>query len=191
MSEKPTVTIPDLHHVEIQTTIHVPIGDREICVTTTSEYDQVNREVNLPPFHLCAAHIERLVPTCSADGADLERLDIYIYPDNALRCGSKKRFQKLLMAMTTYGRNDAAAATANNRDYWTCHGLKQSESYQLKWLRVIFPEDKFTIDFPSPVDNAPLKTKDFAYKHFMGKIAAENLWREYEKERLNRKEEHK
>lgn len=39
MSEKPTVTIPDLHHVEIQTTIHVPIGDREICVTTTSEYD--------------------------------------------------------------------------------------------------------------------------------------------------------
>lgn len=23
MSEKPTVTIPDLHHVEIQTTIHV------------------------------------------------------------------------------------------------------------------------------------------------------------------------
>lgn len=120
MSEKPTVTIPDLHHVEIQTTIHVPIGDREICVTTTSEYDQVNREVNLPPFHLCAAHIERLVPTCSADGADLERLDIYIYPDNA-----------------------------------------------------------------------PLKTKDFAYKHFMGKIAAENLWREYEKERLNRKEEHK
>lgn len=45
MSEKPTVTIPDLHHVEIQTTIHVPIGDREICVTTTSEYDQVNREV--------------------------------------------------------------------------------------------------------------------------------------------------
>lgn len=57
MSEKPTVTIPDLHHVEIQTTIHVPISDREICVTTTSEYDQVNREVNLPPFHLCAAHI--------------------------------------------------------------------------------------------------------------------------------------
>ena len=140
MSEKPTVTIPDLHHVEIPTTIHAPIGGREICITTTSEYDRVNREVNIPPFHICAAPIERFVPTCSADGTDLERLDIYIDPDNALRCDSKKRFQKLLMAMTTYGRNDAAAATANNRDYWTCHGLKRSESYQLKWLRVIFPE---------------------------------------------------
>lgn len=32
---------------------------------------------------------------------------------------------------------------------------------------------------------------DIGDKHFMGKIAAENLWREYEKERLNRKEEHK
>lgn len=155
MSEKPTVTIPDLHHVEIPTTIHAPIGGREICITTTSEYDRVDREANIPPFHLCAAPIERLVPTCSADGADLERLDIYIDPDNALRCGSKKRFQKLLMAMTTYGRNDAAAATANNRDCRTCHGLKRSESYQLKWLRVVFPEDKFTIDFPSPVDNVP------------------------------------
>lgn len=191
MSEKPTVTIPDLHHVEIPTIIHAPIGGREVRIATTSEYDRVSLEANIPPFHLCAAPIERFVPTCSADDADLERLDIYIDPDNALRCGSKKRFQKLLMAMTTYGRNDAAAATANNRDYRTCHGLKRSESYQLKWLRVIFPEDKFTIDLPSPVDNVPLKTKDFAYKHFMGKIAAENLWRECEKERLNRKEEHK
>lgn len=73
MSEKPTVTIPDLHHVEIQTTIHAPIGDREICVTTTSEYDQVNREVNIPPFHLCAAPIERFVPTCSAGDDDLRQ----------------------------------------------------------------------------------------------------------------------
>lgn len=199
MSEKPTTTtremdIPatvDPHHFIVPTTIHAPIGGREICITTASEYDRFNCEVNIPPFHICAAPIERFVPTCSVDGADLERLDIYIDPDNALRCGSKKRFQKLLMAMTIYGRNDAAAATANNRDYWTCHGLKRSESYQLKWLRVIFPEDKFTIDYPSPVDNPPLKTKDFAHKHFMGRIAAENLWREYEKERLNRKEEHK
>lgn len=191
MSEKPTATIPDIHHAKIPTTIHAPIGGREVLITTTSEYDQLNREVNIPPFHLCAAPIKRFVLTCSADGADLEHLDIYIDPDNTLRCSNKKRFQKLLMAMTIYGRNDAAAAAANNRDYRTCHGLKRSESYQLKWLRVIFPEDKFTIDYPSPVDNAPLKTKDFAYKHFMGKIAAENLWREYEKERLNRKEERK
>lgn len=63
MSEKPTVTIPDLHHVEIPTTIHAPIGGREICITTISEYDRVNREVNIPPFHICAAPIERFVPT--------------------------------------------------------------------------------------------------------------------------------
>lgn len=42
MSEKPTVTIPDLHHVEIQTTIHVPIAAESLW--REYEKERLNRK---------------------------------------------------------------------------------------------------------------------------------------------------
>lgn len=190
MSNSITAETPCPRMVGVPTTIHVPISGQTVKVTTTSEHDIVNGVLSVPPFYIGMAPVQIFHTEYSNDyPGKIKRIDIFIVPDKTLRCRNKKRFQKLLMSLSGYGRNAAAEATAGNYDRWTCHGLERSECYQLKWLKAIFPAPQFTVDFRSPVDNAPLKTKDFAYEHFMGKIAAENLWREYEQKRLKGKED--